>query len=178
MLRTIAPSGYCPTCGSLFFARRGDGTARRRGPHDFWGHACQERGRTGRKLWGLLSFLICGAVRLPQFVPPRGRAVGNRTGRPRRIRHNPDFPYSLPILLNWARRRIRYYPHLASLAWATCVCRGPVDPPTRSGKPPCGRAPHGSGGEILVHNATAFRTATLGVAARWLYRVKRGSWQI
>jgi len=32
----------------------------------------------------------------------------------RHNRHNPDFRFSLPILLNWYRQRIRYYPHLAS----------------------------------------------------------------
>ena len=38
-------------------------------------------------------------------LPARGR-------KPRHNRNNPDFRFSLPILLNWYGRRIRYYPHL------------------------------------------------------------------
>ena len=43
-----------------------------------------------------------------------GSPVASRSGPcvGRQNRNNPDFRFSLPILLNWYGRRIRYYPHV------------------------------------------------------------------
>jgi hypothetical protein len=64
-----------------------------------------------------------GVLSLDTGPPRRERLAGWRRYRSwaPHNRHKPDFRHSLPVLLNWYERRIRYYRHVDLRANARCA---------------------------------------------------------